>query len=137
MTADPLIRLPLTTGPGLPHRLPARPGVEPASPYRRRAELVPLSDELPVLASVGGDDDQGERWYLGANGTVAHRPAGQAPASPRPAGLVSQAAACGVFLTQVPAGRHVTRCEVCASLDATLDREGGNDGQRGRGDAMS
>lgn len=137
VTAEPLISLPLTTGPGWPHRLPARPGAEPASPHRRRAALVPLNDELPVFAPEGGDGDQGERWYLGANGTVAHRPAGQFPASPRPAGLASHAAACGVFLTQVRAGRHVARCEVCASLDAPLDRDGRNDEQRGRGDAMS
>ncbi len=86
-------------------------------PRRPRATLVPLGD-----TPTGSARDQ---WYLGGNGTMAHRPgsgSGLALMPPQiPRGLAPERSACGVFLTQVPAGPDIARCPVCVSMEDRME----------------
>lgn len=88
----------------------------PHGPTRPRATLVPLSDNVSA-------DTAHDQWYLGGNGTVAHRPSphsGLAQTPPQASrSLAPERSACGVFLTQVPAGPDVPRCPACASPEET------------------
>lgn len=131
MTTDPLTTDPLTTWPGIEATT-----AEVFSPLR----LVPSDDHRPAVAADAGD--QGEPWYLGPGGTMAHRPAaGQLPAQ-RSGGLPAPSAAvCGIFLTKLIAGPDVPRCELCTALSESARKPRNpdvkNPEQCGGGDAMA
>lgn len=107
-----------------PTSVPA-PGRAGRPSQRPRAELVPLGDDHLVDGATGTPGDRDNQWYLGAGGTMAHRPAVGQPKRPTRGGLRSDESACGIFLTQVPAGPDVPRCEQCESIDHAL-RHGGD-----------
>lgn len=93
--------------------------VDSPGPWRGRRDLVPLGgDPYPLHAGQG---EPSQSWFLGATGEVAHLPC--APdIEPRGSlrlsaiGAPDQQSRCRVFLTQVPAGWSVPRCEDCRRL---------------------
>lgn len=97
-------------------------------PSRARATLVPLSDT--ALRLTDDTADEAEPWFLGANGTEAHRlrPADE-PTAPNVSGrrrFAPDVSACGVFLTQVLASAQVTRCDLCRRLAAQAAAQHGS-----------
>lgn len=93
---------------------------QPQPPWRPRAALVPLGDDVTAHTSTGPDN---EPWFLSTMGTEAHRPAPGSHYASRSAhrSFPPERTACGVFLTQVLAGPDVTRCELCRQTAPPAD----------------